>query len=128
VAFWFALPLVFFHNLYSPMIPAVALAAGLIVPAAFNLLPTDKFFKKALVLGLVGTAVAAILLLSAGGSLKEVFQWGLIIIGITLFVAMDFSGMSAVSNYSKIKQEYYVVVPLLGLIVISYIAMSFLWR
>jgi len=123
-----SLPLVIFPNLYSSMIPVIAFAAGIVFPVAFYLLPTDQFFKKALVLGLIGAAAATVFLLFGGAPLKEIIQWGLIIIGLTLFVAMDFSGMSSVSNYTRIKQEFYVVVPLLGLIVISYIVMSLLWR
>ncbi len=128
VAFLFFVPLIFFRDLYSPMIPIIALAAGLLFPITFYLLPTDQFFKKALVLALIGTAAATVFLLSGGASFKEITQWGLIIVGITLFVSMDFSGMSAVSNYSRIKQEFYVVVPLLALIVISYMGVSFFWR
>ena len=127
IAFWFLLPLLFFHSLYSPLIPAIALAAGLIFPVAFYILPTDYFFKKGLALGLLGAAAAALYLLAGGASAKEIVQWSLIIVGMTTFVAIDFSGMSAVSNYSRIKEEYYVVVPLLGLIVASYAAVSFLW-
>jgi SAM-dependent methyltransferase len=128
VAFWFLLPLLVFHSLYSPAIPAIALAAGLIFPAVFYILPTYQFFKKGLVLGLAGAAGAGLFLLAAGVPAKDIVQWALIIVGVTIFVAMDFSGMSPVSNYSKIKEEYYVVLPLLGLIVVSYIAVSFLWR
>jgi ubiquinone/menaquinone biosynthesis C-methylase UbiE len=128
IAFWFALPLVFFHHLYSAMVPGVALAAGLVFPAVFNILPSDRFFKKGLTLGLVGAAMGVIFLMITGAPAKEMAQWALIIIGMTLFVAMDFSGMSAVSNYSKIKEEYYVVAPLLGLVILSYIAISLLWR
>ncbi len=128
VAFWFALPLFVFHDLYSPMIPATAFAAGLIFPAAFYILPTSRFFKKGLTLGLVGAAVAAVYLLFGGAPPKEIVQWALIIVGMTLFVAMDFSGMSPVSNYSRIKEEYFVVIALLGFIIASYAAVSLLWR
>jgi ubiquinone/menaquinone biosynthesis C-methylase UbiE len=126
VAFLFCVPLIIFHDLYSPLIPLIALAAGLLFPAAFYLLPTEQFFKKALALGLVGTAAAAVLQLFKGASFVEIVRWGLIITGITLFVAMDFSGMSAVSNYSRIKREFYVAIPILGLIVLSYIVISVL--
>ncbi len=128
VALLLVLPLLVFRNLYSPMIPVIALAVGLIFPVAFYALPTDYFFKKGLVLGVVGATGATMLLLHSGAPAKEIVQWALIIVGMTVFIAMDFSGMSPVSNYSRIKKEYYVVVPLLGLIVISYIAVSFLWR
>jgi len=128
VTFWFLVPLLIFRHLYSPVIPALALAVGFVFPAAFHLLPTNRFFKKGLVLGLIGAAVAAAFLLATGAPAKEMIQWALIIVGMTVFVAMDFSGMSAVSNYSRIKEEYYVVVPLLGIIIVGYVAVSFLWR
>jgi hypothetical protein len=128
VAFWFLLPLLFFRNLYSPWVPAVALAAGLIFPPAFYILPTSRFFKKGLALGLVGAAAATLFLLVAGASARDIIMWELIIVGMTLFVAMDFSGMSPVSNYSKIKEEYYVAAPLLGLILAGILAVRFLWR
>ena len=127
-AFLAALPLVVFHHLYSPMIPLIVLAAAFVFPVAFYILPTDYFFKKGITLGLVGAACAALFLWNAGAPPKEMLQWALIIVGLTTFIAMDFSGMSPVSNYSRIKQEYYVVTPLLGLIVLSYVAVSFLWR
>ena len=128
VGFLFLAPLLLFHHLYSPMIPTIAFAAGLGFPAAFYVLPTNQFFKKALVLGLVGSAGAILYLLNSGASVKEMVQWALIIVGITTFVAMDFSGMSPVSNYSRIKEEFVVVVPFLGLIIVGYVAMNFLWR
>jgi hypothetical protein len=124
----FLVPLVFFHHLYSPMIPAIAFMAGVVFPAAFYVLPTSQFFKKAVVLGLIGAAGAILFLMNAGVPPKEMVQWALIIVGITTFVAMDFSGMSPVSNYSRIKEEFVVVVPLLGLIILSYVAVNFLWR
>jgi hypothetical protein len=128
VGFLFLAPLLLFHHLYSPMMPLIAFAAGLVFPAAFYVLPTNQFFKKALVLGLVGSAGAILYLLNSGAPLKEMVQWAFIIVGITTFVAMDFSGMSPVSNYSRIKEEFVVVVPFLGLIIIGYVALNFLWR
>jgi 2-polyprenyl-3-methyl-5-hydroxy-6-metoxy-1,4-benzoquinol methylase len=128
IGFWFVLPLLFFRNLYSPAIPAIALAAGITFPVTFYLLPTDRFFKKGLVLGLLGAVAAAIILIGGGAPPRDIIMWALTIVGITLFVAMDFSGMSPVSNYSKIKEEYYVVVPLLGIILATVLAMRFLWR
>jgi ubiquinone/menaquinone biosynthesis C-methylase UbiE len=128
VAFGFLAPLLVLRDLYSPMIPAIALAAGLIFPVAFYILPTSLFFKKGLTLGLIGALAAGAILLTGGAPAKEIVQWTLIIVGITLFVAMDFSGMSPVSNYSRIREEYYVAAPLLGLIIAGYAAVSFFWR
>ncbi|GAB4344230.1 MAG: hypothetical protein Kow0099_23460 [Candidatus Abyssubacteria bacterium] len=128
VAFWFVLPLLLFHNLYSLMIPGIAFAAGIAFPLAFPLLPTDRFFKKSLVLGFFGAGLSSIHLLAAGASARSIVLRGLVIVGMTLFVGMDYSGMSAVSNYSKIKEEYYVAAPLLALIVIAGLAVRFLWR
>lgn len=128
IAFWFALPLFVFRNLYSPAVPAVALAAGLIFPIAFYILPTDRFFKKGLALGAAGAVGVTLLLLVGGAPARDIIMWALAIIGITLFVAMDFSGMSPVSNYSKIRQEYYVAAPLLGIILVSVLAVRFFWR
>jgi len=128
VAFWFALPLVVFRNLYSPAVPAIALAAGLVFPAAFYVLPTERFFKKGLALGLAGGIVAAICLLIGGAPPVDIIMWILAIVGITLFVAMDFSGMSPVSNYTKIREEYYVAAPLLGIILVAVLAIHFIWR
>ena len=110
------------------MIPVIGFAAGFIFPLAFYILPTDSFFKKGMTLGFVGAGLAVLYLWSAGASGKDVVQWALIIVGLTTFIAMDFSGMSSVSNYSRIKKEYSVVLPFLGLIVLSYIMISFLWR
>jgi hypothetical protein len=128
VAFGFMVPLLILPSLYSRMIPLIGLAAGVLFPAAFNILPTDRFFKKAIVLGAVGSIVLLPFLLSAGAPIRDIIMWTLTIIGITLFVAMDFSGMSPVSNYSKIKEEYYVAAPLIGIILASVLAMRFLWR
>jgi ubiquinone/menaquinone biosynthesis C-methylase UbiE len=128
IAFWFALPLLFFRNLYSPMIPAIALAAGIAFPVTFYILPTDRFFKKGIILGLAGAVAATIFLIAIGAPARDIIMLALTIVGMTLFVAMDFSGMSPVSNYSKIKEEYYVVVPLLGIILGTVLAMRFLWR
>ncbi|MBI4832631.1 MAG: hypothetical protein HY801_13985, partial [Candidatus Lindowbacteria bacterium] len=128
VTFWLVLPLLVFRHLYSPAIPLIGLSVGLVFPAVFYILPTNQFFKKALVLGLLGAVGASLYLLNAGAPVKELVQWSLVIVFLTTFIAMDFSGMSPVSNYSKIREEFYVVVPLLALIVISYIGVSLLWR
>lgn len=128
IAFWFVVPLLFLRNLYSPMIPALALAAGIAFPVTFYILPTDSFFKKGLVLGLAGAVAATILLITVGAPARDIIMWALTVVGMTVFIAMDFSGMSPVSNYSKIKEEYYVVVPLLGIIMGTVLAMRFLWR
>ena len=128
IAFWFVLPLLVFPNLYSHLLPALAFAAGIIFPAAFYILPTDRFFKKGLVLGLAGALAAAVFLIAGGAPARDIIMWALTIVGMTVFIAMDFSGMSPVSNYSKIKEEYYVVVPLLGIIVGTVLAMRLFWR
>ncbi|MBI5116309.1 methyltransferase domain-containing protein [Candidatus Poribacteria bacterium] len=127
VAFWLVLPLVFFRHLYSPVVPLIGLAVSLIFPLAFYLLPTNQFFKKALVLGVVGSLAAGLYLLSAGAQARDIVQWSLIIMFLTIFISMDFSGMTPVSNHSRIREEFYVALPLLGLIVISYIGVSLLW-
>jgi 2-polyprenyl-3-methyl-5-hydroxy-6-metoxy-1,4-benzoquinol methylase len=127
VAFWLVLPLVFFRHLYSPMVPLIGLAVGLAFPAAFYILPTGQFFKKALSLGVVGSLAAGLYLLSAGAQARDIVQWSLIIVFLTTFISMDFSGMTPVSNHSRIREEFYVVIPLLAMIVISYIGISLLW-
>ncbi|UCD56805.1 MAG: methyltransferase domain-containing protein [Candidatus Hydrogenedentota bacterium] len=127
VGFLALLPLLVFRRLYSPMIPVIAVAAAFAFPLAFYRLPTNQFFKKGLTLGLIGAAGGVLFLLVTGAPAKEMVQWSLIIVGLTTFIAMDFSGMSPVSNYSRINEEYHVVVPLLGLIIASYVAVSFLW-
>jgi hypothetical protein len=110
------------------LLPALAFAVGIIFPVAFYILPTDRFIKKGLVLGLAGALAAAVFLIAGGAPARDIIMWALTIVGMTVFIAMDFSGMSPVSNYSKIKEEYYVVVPLLGIIVGTILAMRLFWR
>jgi hypothetical protein len=67
---------------YSSLAPATAL----------TMLPSDRFFEKGLALGLTGADVVKLCML--------------IIVGMTIFVAMDFSGMSPITNYGKIGVGY----------------------
>jgi hypothetical protein len=110
------------------VIPALAFGVGIVFPVAFYVLPTDRFFKKGLVLGMAGALAATVFLIIGGAPARDIIMWALTIVGLTVFIAMDFSGMSPVSNYSKIKEEYYVAVPLLGIILGTVLAMRFLWR
>lgn len=127
VMFMLSIPLFFFRNLYSHAIPLIGFAVGFVFPMSFPLLPTRRFFIKALVLALIGVAGGGLYFWDQGLPAKDIVQWALIIMFLTTFISMDFSGMTPVTNYSQIRQEFFIIIPLLAVVLISYIAVSLLW-
>jgi len=99
-----ALPLAVFHHLYPPLAVGAAAAVSLLVGALFPWLPTRLYAVK----GLAAAALvaAAVVALSWHAGAEALARWGLFLAFAGILLGMEFSGDTAVSSHSRVRQEF----------------------
>ena len=96
----------------------VVAALGTVYPLLFPVLPGTRFAIKGLLLGL---AVSAVLLAASwvgGESLLSVFFVVPFTVAAGMLVGLEFTGNSAVANYSRVKREIVLFVPISALLLV----------
>jgi len=115
-----ALPLVIFHHLYSPLAIAAAAAVSFLIGALFPWLPSRLYSVK----GLAAAALVAVPLvphiIAGGGGGRSVALWALFLAFAGVLLGLEFSGDTATSSPSRVRQEFRP-----GLAVLAALALAF---
>ena len=115
-----ALPLAVFHELYSPLVVAAVAAISFLVGVLFPWLPTRVHAVK----GLAAAAITAVPLIlykwwgGAGG--RALAAWAVFLAFAGILLGLEFSGNTAVSSPSEVRQEFKP-----GLIALGALAVAF---
>ncbi len=116
-----ALPLAFFHRLYSPLVVAAVAAISFLVGALFPWLPTRLYSIK----GLAAAALVAVPLLTykwlAGAGASSLAAWAAFLAFAGILLGLEFSGNTSVSSPSQVKQEFKPGLVALAALVVAFI-------
>ncbi len=108
------------HHLYSPLAVAAAAAISVAVPVLFPRLPTRLYAVK----GLASAALVAAPLLAykiaAGARGDALASWALYLAFAGVLIGLEFSGNTATSSPSRVKQEFKP-----GLLALAALAVAF---
>jgi acetyl-CoA decarbonylase/synthase complex subunit gamma len=98
-----------------PALLAAIMAGAVLTPLLLPWLPGRAFSFKGLLIGLL---TAALLLASQWGDLDvwearlEILAWGLLVLAVTTYLAMNFTGASTYTSLSGVKKEMRWALPL----------------
>ncbi len=101
-----ALPLAFFHRLYSPLVVAAVAAISLLVGVLYPWLPTRLYSIK----GLAAAAPVAVSLLTykwlAGGGASSLGKWAIFLAWAGILLGLEYAGNTSVSSASQMNEEF----------------------
>jgi ubiquinone/menaquinone biosynthesis C-methylase UbiE len=101
-----ALPLAFFHRLYSPLVVAAVAAISLLVGVLYPWLPTRLYSIK----GLAATAPVAVSVLTykwlAGAGGSSLGKWAIFLAWAGILLGLEYAGNTSVSSASQMNEEF----------------------
>ncbi len=101
-----ALPLAVFHKLYSPLVVAAAAGISFLLGALFPWLPTRLYAVKGLAAAFLVGAPLLAFRWHAGAGAATLAAWALFLAFAGILLGLEFSGNTAVSSPSQVKEEF----------------------
>ncbi len=121
-----ALPLVFFNHLYSPLAIAAAAAISFLIGALFPRLPTRLYAVKGLAAGVLVAVPLLVYKWHAGAGAAALAKWGVFLAFAGILLGLEFSGDTAVSSPSQVRQEFKPGLAALAALAVAFLLLSVL--
>jgi ubiquinone/menaquinone biosynthesis C-methylase UbiE len=96
--------------------------------ALFYAIPTSSFLIKGMIFGAMGSIASSLFLWSGSIPNVDLFNWSLGMFALGVFITMDFSGMTPISNPRSIEREYMRMIYILVTAIILGAVTNILWR
>jgi hypothetical protein len=91
-------------------------------------IPTSSFLIKGIIFGAMGSIASSLFLWSGSIPNVDLFNWSLGMFALGVFITMDFSGMTPISNPRSIEREYMRMIYILVTAIILGAVTNILWR